>query len=530
MWGALALTILSLILGFVGYRALDLSPWDALFGTIQMFALDAPLDLPADSVSLGVARFTAPLALVVASVVAVAAVAGQSVRNAARLRRVKQHVVFLGLSDNSAELAGGLLERGRPVVVVDIDGAHGGLNALRRSGALVVVGDASRTETQQVARLERCQRVVVSTGDDGRNLRTAETAVGLLEESQDTSVHILLEDYGLHEELARIEFMASSTSGPTLDFVHRADREAATFIEWVTTHSQAALSASVVRFEGDGERGRRSLIHLVRRNLLLGVDAVIVVDHETHRSVVEPLTRSSPWLAEAVRLVDVEEAAPGVCLVASSTTDGAVLGHGLRLAHAHPTSDVFVMTDHPVGESLVHRNVRVHVVPAGSSAISPTSFFSHSWVDTLARARHQIYCAQEVQRGADPAANPSICPWGDLPEALKESNRDFARSISEVVADLPLHLVPLRGLPRAAPDLLTARMEHLAREEHDRWARDLARKGWRWGPAPKDAEKLTHPLLVDWADLAESEREKDRDSVRSIPTMLALVGLELRTD
>ena len=71
-------------------------------------------------------------------------------------------------------------------------------------------------------------------------------------------------------------------------------------------------------------------------------------------------------------------------------------------------------------------------------------------------------------------------------------------------------------------------MEQLARSEHDRWAGDLVRKGWRWGPSPKDPENLTHPLLVDWDELAEEEREKDRDSIRSIPTMLALVGLELQ--
>ena len=73
-------------------------------------------------------------------------------------------------------------------------------------------------------------------------------------------------------------------------------------------------------------------------------------------------------------------------------------------------------------------------------------------------------------------------------------------------------------------------MEQLARNEHDRWASDLERKGWRWGPAPKDPENRTHPLLVDWHELAEEEREKDRDSIRAIPTMLALVGLELQSD
>ena len=40
---------------------------------------------------------------------------------------------------------------------------------------------------------------------------------------------MLLEDYWLHEELARTEFLTGGTTGPEIDFVHRADYEAAAF-------------------------------------------------------------------------------------------------------------------------------------------------------------------------------------------------------------------------------------------------------------------------------------------------------------
>jgi hypothetical protein len=338
-----------------------------------------------------------------------------------------------------------------------------------------------------------------------------------------------LDDYWLHEELARTEFMSGSSTGPVIDFVHRPDYEAAAFIEAVTTASQASLEAKTLLFEGSGERGRRTLIHLARRNLLLGVGTTIVVDEDTRRSVVEPEVVSSPWLAEAVSN-DAPTGEADVCLVAVSEPDGASLGRGLRLATTSPSSEIFVLTDQTVGESLLQTNAALHVIPAGSVAISPPSLFAHSWVDTLARARHQIYCALEVQRGTDPATNPSIIPWAELPESLKESNRDFARAVSRVLASLPLRLVPLRGLPKEELPLSGDQLEQLARNEHDRWAGDLERKGWRWGPAPKNPESRTHPLLVDWSELSEPEREKDRDSIRAIPTMLALFGLELQTD
>ncbi len=527
---ALVLTAVSLVLGYVGYRAMDLSPFDSFFGTLQLFALDAPRDLASSSLAIGVARFTAPLALVMATVVAVVALVGKTVRHSARLRRIRRHVVVLGLSDNSTEFANALLAEGRAVVVVEIHGEHPGLRAMRRSGALVVVGDAANEGIQRLAHVERSSRVVISTGDDGRNLRAAETAAHLLGHAREATIHVLLQDYWLHEELARTEFMTTGATGPEIDFVHRADYEAASFIEAVTAASQTSLDSDVIAFDGSGERGRRTLIHLARRNLLLGVETTIAVDDETYRSVVEPELATSPWLLQAVSRPAAGDVAAGVCLVAVEAPDGAVLARGLRMAAAHPDSEVFVLTDYPVGQSLLQRNATIEVVPAGSIAVSPTSLFAHSWVETLARARHQIYCALEVQRGSDPATNASITPWAELPESLRESNRDFARAIARVLEGIPLRLVPLRGLPKQQPPLSEDQMEQLARGEHERWASDLERKGWRWGPPPKDPEKRTHPLLVDWEQLSEREREKDRDSIRAIPTMLALVGLELESD
>ena len=71
------------------------------------------------------------------------------------------------------------------------------------------------------------------------------------------------------------------------------------------------------------------------------------------------------------------------------------------------------------------------------------------------------------------------------------------------------------------------RMETLARQEHDRWMNDLIRDGWTYSAGVKDPTRKTHPLLVTWEELDEPEREKDRDSIRAIPRMLARVGYAL---
>ena len=70
-------------------------------------------------------------------------------------------------------------------------------------------------------------------------------------------------------------------------------------------------------------------------------------------------------------------------------------------------------------------------------------------------------------------------------------------------------------------------MEELAQLEHDRWAADLERDGWRYTDGPKNPDQKLHPLLILWKDLPEEQREKDREPMRSLPEMLAGVGFEL---
>ena len=65
-------------------------------------------------------------------------------------------------------------------------------------------------------------------------------------------------------------------------------------------------------------------------------------------------------------------------------------------------------------------------------------------------------------------------------------------------------------------------VERLAENNHDHWARKRLDEGWRYGPKRDDAEK-THPGLVPYGDLSESEKEYDRKTVvEAIKAIMAL--------
>jgi hypothetical protein len=72
-----------------------------------------------------------------------------------------------------------------------------------------------------------------------------------------------------------------------------------------------------------------------------------------------------------------------------------------------------------------------------------------------------------------------------------------------------------------SPDLREL-VERLAENNHDHWAQKRLCEGWCYGPKRSDAEK-THPDLVPYGELSESEKEYDRKTVvEAIKAMMAL--------
>lgn len=64
--------------------------------------------------------------------------------------------------------------------------------------------------------------------------------------------------------------------------------------------------------------------------------------------------------------------------------------------------------------------------------------------------------------------------------------------------------------------------ELLARNAHEVWAAERMRQGWRYGESRDDARKL-HPCLRPYEELAESEKDFDRQT--SIETLRVLLAL-----
>ncbi|WP_414639273.1 RyR domain-containing protein [Archangium sp.] len=102
-------------------------------------------------------------------------------------------------------------------------------------------------------------------------------------------------------------------------------------------------------------------------------------------------------------------------------------------------------------------------------------------IEVIAAACHSAWYAYTVLALGEKGEE-----WLHAPEWQKESIRDAVR--------FWLRMGP------AAVDI--------ERKSHENWMRQRLDSGWRFGPS-KDAEAKTHPCLVDYAELPESQRKKD---------------------
>jgi len=72
------------------------------------------------------------------------------------------------------------------------------------------------------------------------------------------------------------------------------------------------------------------------------------------------------------------------------------------------------------------------------------------------------------------------------------------------------------------PEALTPLVERLAEHVHDTWAKRRMEEGWTYG-SERDDQAKTHPGLVPYEELSETEKDYDRQT--ALETLKAVCAL-----
>ena len=190
-------------------------------------------------------------------------------------------------------------------------------------------------------------------------------------------------------------------------------------------------------------------------------------------------------------------------------------------------------------------------------------------LERFAEASHVAYCAEELAKGmswGEPSdeylkrhgslasyagrkkstarSSPTLVAYENLPEDVKQQNRDLVQDIPNKLAAAGYVLTPAESVS-TSEGFSTEEIELLSEQEHERWV--LLKLAQRWAfDKTRDDSGRRHPDMVPWRRLTPEEsqrhygmdgasrvgpgpltddvKEKDRANVRNIGAILNAAG------
>jgi TrkA-N domain/RyR domain len=518
-----------------------------IYAALRLFALGGGSVAGPVPWELELARFAGPAVAAYAVLQALAALFREQI-DAVRLQLTSGQLIVAGLGHKGRLVAQALLEAGRIVVVIEADARNTALRAIRESGALVVVGDARSPDVLRRAGLDRAAQLVVLCGADVVNAEIIAAARELAAGRRSGSLHCVA-------HLVDAELCLLFT-GEELERYGRAPIRV-DFVNVYAAGAQALLKAHPLFPEGRGAASRVAIIGAgaAAQHLIVGVARACstgltaagprlpVTIGDADQAALSKLADQHPEIARFLDLQPAVDPAPALALSPPEVVyvcpddDTAAISTTLRLRSllaGRPTRIVAVIA-HRAG---LARLLDGAPQPAGGPSVATFGLLDEACqpdlllvgtTELLARALHQAYLDSTAGAGAagDPVAQGTAAerrPWAELPERLRESNRDQAAHVAVKLAAIGDVIGPLVDWDRAQQPFSPEEVETMARLEHDRWTAERRRAGWR--PGPRDSELQTTPFLVPWDELSEEIRDRDRLFIHQLPRLLASLGLQ----
>ncbi len=172
------------------------------------------------------------------------------------------------------------------------------------------------------------------------------------------------------------------------------------------------------------------------------------------------------------------------------------------------------------------------------SLTADSSLIEAGELEYIAKAIHENYCKTEFEKGQTLATNRLLVSWDGLVsltikkdgingKKYQDSNRNQARLIRNKLNSIGYDIGPISDWEAPQTFIFTSgEVEILAEMEHERWMQEKITDGWSYGSERND-ERRIHPSMVPYEQLSESEKEKDRDTVRNIPRILSLIDFQI---
>jgi TrkA-N domain/RyR domain len=571
------LGVIAFGLGFAGIRQqLRASPTTFTWANVvyydgTLFLADPTVVQNAGTmpVTLEIARFLAPVATAIGLADAASTLFARRFERF-RARHARRHAVVCGSGPTATSLVDKLCADERTVVLVDQDADREYPDDERPPRLLRIPGDPREPAVLAGAGIAEADVVYACLPDSASNVSVALTARRLTGDRVDRPLRCLAQvtDPTLVTVLRARRIGLADDEGFRLDFFAVDELGAHALLDrdppgLTADHPPAVALIGLTAF------GRALLVELSRRWVRVAGPAgarlpVTVLDPDAGPMLAQlaarhPSLASCDLTAENITLVDLTTTLtrsatharrPRFVYVCLSDDEEALLT-GLEAARVlgttqppgspHSTIVIRIGRRQSFEEAFGPMSSNPPVTPAHilddvgglvrffavNDEALPLDLGDTDLIERFARAIHDRYLEHEFEAGHPMGSRPALRPWAELPEVLRDANRAQAANFGEILRGRDWMLMPV-GDTGEQFELSEAEVEDLAQAEHVRWRRYRERQGYSYGPERTDeGPDLRHPSMVDWDELTEADRDRDRDVIRNMPAVLAQAGLRI---
>lgn len=482
------------------------------------------------------------------------------------------HVIVCGLNFRSMLIVKDLVSGNIKPVIIEPDARNTHIESCKVMGLIVLVGNPSDPNMLNRAGIKKAKHILSFDEQDQNNaevaLRIMQIATGIKSPTLTCTIQVLNPQlYGIIRKQA---FIARKSSSARIEFFNQYALGARTILDLYPPFPDKSNSTPThpVVLIGAGRLGESILIRIARTWYMQHRHdrarlPLIIVDTNAER-IREGLLIQYPKISAVCDLVtltlDVQSATfkrgellknpllmndftAYICL----DDDSLGLFCALTLHQFsssrnskfivrmdHNTSVATLIADDQAGIGNIQRIYPVNLFELTAN----TSLILAGEEEILARAIHENYCRNERMKGQTEATNNLIVSWDLLKtrteknsgidgEKYRQSNRRQANFIWTKLVLIGCDIGPISDWDTTFTfRFSSAEIEQLSRLEHERWMTEKQNDGWRYGTERNDAEKL-HPSIMPYDQLSETEKEKDRDTIRQIPEILSLIDFQI---
>jgi len=493
--------------------------------------------------------------------------------NTFRLLFKYDHVIVCGLNGRSVLIINDLIKRckNKPVIIEsDVRNPH--IESFKEKGLIVLVGNPSDPNMLNRAGVKKAKHILSFDDKDAHNAEVALNVMHIVpdKKKQNLTCTIQILNPQLYGIIRKNPFMARKRSSVKVEFFNQYALSARTILDKFPPFTdQDIINPPIpVVIIGAGRLGE-ILITCIARTWYTQHRAdgtrlpVIIVDTNALR-IKDGLLVQYPKISKSCELleqsVDIQSAEfkkgeflnnprfhRGFIAYICLDDDSLGLYAALTLDHLSAGMDtkcIVLRTEHNSVETLIAEEQAGIGDIQGIYPVNMFELASDSRLilageeEILARAIHEHYCKNERIKGQTEAKNSLIVSWDRLGtltkknsdidgEKYRESNRKQANFIWTKISEVGCEIGPITDWDAPFTFRFSSdEIEQLASLEHERWMNVKQNDGWVYGTERNDAKKI-HPSLVEYEQLPETEKEKDRDTIRQIPELLSLIDFQI---